>query len=75
MITVSATTFRKNLFEYLDRASAGETIIIQRNKQNVAYLIPEKQVDWRDAMKQTLQVNGTADELLQPLTDIWEGYV
>jgi prevent-host-death family protein len=75
MITVSATKFRKHLFEYLDKASAGETIIIQRNNQNVAYLMPEKQIDWRDAMKHTLKSNVTANELLQPLNDIWEDYV
>lgn len=75
MITVSATKFRKHLFEYLDKASEGETIIIRRNNQNVAYLIPEKQADWRDAMKHTLRSNVTADELIQPIADIWEEYV
>ncbi|MAT98072.1 MAG: hypothetical protein CL608_13080 [Anaerolineaceae bacterium] len=75
MITVSATKFRKHLFEYLDKAAAGETIIIQRNNKNVACLVPEAKANWRDSMKQTLETNVTPEELMQPLADIWEEYV
>jgi prevent-host-death family protein len=75
MITVSVTKFRKHLFEYLDRAAAGETIIIQRNNQNVAYLVPETAANWRDNMKQTLKTNVTPEELMQPVGDVWEEYV
>ncbi|MCP4753283.1 MAG: type II toxin-antitoxin system prevent-host-death family antitoxin [Proteobacteria bacterium] len=32
MLTVSASKLRSNLFEYLDKVSAGETIVIKRNK-------------------------------------------
>lgn len=74
MITVSVTKFRKHLFEYLDRAAAGETIIIQRNNQNVAYLVPETAANWRDNMKQTLKTNVTPEELMQPVSDVWEEY-
>ncbi|MFQ5604605.1 MAG: type II toxin-antitoxin system Phd/YefM family antitoxin [bacterium] len=38
MIKVSATKLRKHLFDYLDRAAAGETIVIQRNNEEVARL-------------------------------------
>jgi prevent-host-death family protein len=75
MITVSVTKFRKHLFEYLDKAAAGETIIIQRNNQNVAYLVPETAANWRDNMKQTLKTNVTPEELMQPVSDVWEEYV
>lgn len=74
MITVSVTKFRKHLFEYLDKAAAGETIIIQRNNQNVAYLVPETAANWRDNMKQTLKTNVTPEELMQPVSDVWEEY-
>lgn len=74
MITVSVTKFRKNLFEYLDKAAAGETIIIQRNNQNVAYLVPGTAANWRDNMKQTLKTNVTPEELMQPVSDVWEEY-
>jgi len=75
MITVSVTKFRKHLFEYLDKAAAGETIIIQRNNQNVAYLVPETGANWRDNMKQTLKTNVSPEELMQPVGDVWEEYV
>ncbi|MCB9008847.1 MAG: type II toxin-antitoxin system prevent-host-death family antitoxin [Ardenticatenaceae bacterium] len=75
MTTVSVTKFRKHLFEYLDRAAAGETIIIQRNNQNVAFLVPEAKANWRDHIKQTLQTNVSPEELMKPIADIWEDYV
>jgi prevent-host-death family protein len=75
MITVSATKLRNNLFEYLDKVAAGETIVIQRNNQDVAYLVPQRGDNWRAAMKHTLQTNVTPDELMEPLADIWEEYV
>jgi prevent-host-death family protein len=75
MITVSATKFRKHLFEYLDKAAAGEIIIIQRNNENVAYLVPETGTNWRDNMKQTLKTNVPPEELMQPVGDVWEDYV
>ncbi|MCB0087559.1 MAG: type II toxin-antitoxin system prevent-host-death family antitoxin [Caldilineaceae bacterium] len=40
MVTVSATNLRKHLFEYLDKAAAGETIVIQRHNQEVARIVP-----------------------------------
>jgi len=63
-------TTQKNLFEYLDKVSAGEILVIQHNNQSIARLIPEKQTDWRDAVTHTLKLNETADELLKPLNHI-----
>ena len=71
MIIVSTTQLKKHLFEYLDKVSAEETLVIQHNNQNIARLIPEKHMDWRAAMIHSLKLNETADKLLQPLTDIW----
>ena len=39
MIKVSATKLRNKLFDYLDKAAEGETIVIQRNKQDDARLV------------------------------------
>jgi len=75
MITVTATQLRSQLFEYLDKVTAGETIIIQRNRHQVARLIPMEPSDWQSKMTQTLHVNVTEDELMSPIEDIWEDYV
>ncbi|MFQ5401109.1 MAG: type II toxin-antitoxin system Phd/YefM family antitoxin [Anaerolineae bacterium] len=75
MIKVSATKLRKYLFDYLDKAAAGETVVIQRNNQEVARLIPAEPVNWRDKMKMTPELLISPEELMNPLDDIWEGYV
>lgn len=75
MIRISATKLRQNLFDYLDKVAAGETIVIQRNKQEVARLISMKQVNWRDRMATKPEILVSAEELVEPIEDIWEGYV
>ena len=50
MLKVSATKLRNNLFDYLDKAAKGETIVIQRNNQEVARLVPTEQANWREKM-------------------------
>jgi len=67
MITVSAAELKQHLFEYLDKVADGEMIAIQRNNHDIAYLIPKIGENWRDAMQQTLQINVTPEELIQPL--------
>jgi prevent-host-death family protein len=74
MIRISATKLRNNLFDYLDKAAAGETIIIQRNNQEVARLVAIHPGDWRERTKVTPQLLSTPEELLQPLDDIWVEY-
>ena len=51
MIKVSATKLRNKLFDYLDKAAEGETVVIQRNNQEVARLVPIGQINWRDKIK------------------------
>jgi len=75
MIKVTATKLRNNLFDYLDKASEGETILIQRNNKEVALLIPTRQANWRDKMTIKPQIMVTPEELIKPVEDIWEGYV
>ncbi|MBL1129798.1 MAG: type II toxin-antitoxin system Phd/YefM family antitoxin [Chloroflexi bacterium] len=75
MTKVSATNFRKHLFDYLDRVAGGEIIVIQRNNQEVARLIPVVQSDWRENMKITPELLVSPEEFIKPLDDIWEEYV
>jgi prevent-host-death family protein len=75
MILVSATKLRNNLFEYLDKTSKGEIIIIQRNNEEVARLVPARKVNWRDKMVVKLRILVKPEELIKPLEGIWEEYV
>ena len=75
MITVSATQLRRNLFTYLDRAAAGERVLIQRNNEKVAHLVPIIKTDWRDNMKIMTELLVSSEELMEPLNDVWESYV
>jgi len=75
MLTVSATKLRNNLFEYLDKVASGETIVIQRNNQEVARLISTKQINWRDKMTITPRILVSPEELIQPMEVVWEDYL
>ena len=75
MIKISATKLRNNLFEYLDKASSGETIVIQRNNHDVARIVPIHKIDWRDKMSIKPELLVTPEELIKPIEDIWEEYV
>jgi prevent-host-death family protein len=75
MIRISATKLRNNLFEYLDKASAGETIVIQRNNQDVARIVSTHQINWRDKMSIKPVLLVSPEELIKPIEDIWEEYV
>lgn len=70
MRKVSATELRDHLFDYLEQAAAGEIIIIQRNNQAVARLMPLQQADWRIHMTHTPRLLVTLEELCQPLDDL-----
>lgn len=75
MRTVSATNLRNDLFNYLDIVEAGEAIIIQRNNQEVARLVPTFQGNWRDKMSVKVKLLVPAEELIHALDDVWEEYV
>lgn len=74
MIRVTATTLRNKLFEYLDKAASGETIIIQRNNKEVARLISSQPSNWRDKMTITPKLLVSPEKLIDPIDDIWEDY-
>ena len=75
MIKITATKLRNNLFNYLDKASKGETIVIQRNNQDVARIVPTHQIDWRDKMSIKPELLVSPEELIRPIAGIWEEYV
>jgi prevent-host-death family protein len=75
MIRVSATKFRNHLFDYLEQAAAGETIIIHRNNRAVARLVSTQPGEWREKMKQTPHFLVAPKELVKPLDDLWAEYV
>ena len=75
MIKVSATKLRNNIFDYLDKASKGETIVIQRNNQEVARIVPSHQINWREKMSLKPELLVSPEELIKPIEDIWEAYV
>lgn len=75
MLTVSVTNLRKDLFNYLDKVESGEVVVIQRNNQEVARLVPILQGNWRDKMTVNVRLLVSADDLLQPVAEGWEEYV
>lgn len=74
MIEVSATKFRSNLFDYLDKASEGETIVIRRNNRDVACLVPIPRRNWREKMRIKPKLLVAPEALIEPMEDIWEDY-
>ena len=75
MITTSATNLRNNLFEYLEKVINGETIIIYRNKKEVAKIVPPRVSNWRERMKTKIKICVPAEQIIEPIEDIWRDYV
>ena len=75
MITVSVNELKENLFHYMERISDGETILIQQNKRCVARMVSVHKKDWRDNMKIRPKLLVHSSMIIEPLTDIWKGYV
>lgn len=75
MIKVSATKLRNNLFKYLDKVAKGEAILIQRNNQEIARLLPVSPPDWREHITTQPKLLVSADEVIKPMDDLWEDYV
>ena len=74
MIRVSATKLRNNLCKYLDRAEAGETVVIERNNQEVARLVPTRQLNWREKMNVRPKLLVPPENLIESVDDIWDEY-
>ena len=74
MIRISATRFRNRLFDFLDQVAAGETIVIERNQQEVARSVPAQVGEWRDRMTITPRLLVAPDEFIKPIDDLWAEY-
>ena len=72
MVEVTATKLRNNLFEFLAKVSKGEIIVIQRNGENVALVVPPKKEDWRDKIRSKIKFLTPPDQAFKPLEDVWE---
>ncbi len=75
MLTTSATNLRNNLFDYLEKVTHGETIVVYLNKKEVAKLVPPNITNWRDQMKTKVKICVPPDEMIEPIEDIWQEYV
>ena len=75
MINISATSLRAKLFEILKRVESGEQIVVTHNKKKVAYLTSIKKQDWRNQLSEKPKLLVPPDEIIKPLTDIWEDYI
>ncbi len=75
MITISVTKLRDNLFNYLEKVVDGETIMIHRNKKEVAKLVPPNISNWRKQTKIKPKLLVSPDELIKPIEDILQDYV
>ncbi len=71
MISVSATTLRNNLFNYLDNVAEGESVTIRRNNEDVAFLVPAKSSNWRNKKKYTAKLLVSPEEAFAPMNDVW----
>ena len=74
MLKISATKLRNNLFKYLKKASGGETIIIQKNKKDVARIGPIHKINWRDKISIKPKILVSEEEFIKPIEDIWMDY-
>ena len=75
MVTITATKLRSNLFSYLDMVVNGETIIIYRNKKQVARLVPPNISNWREQIKIKPKLLVSPEEIIKPIEDIWQDYI
>ncbi len=75
MITVSVNELRDNLMHYLDQITSGETILIMQKNRYVARMVSVNQNDWRDNMKILPKLLVPPSQIIEPLTDIWDGYL
>lgn len=75
MLKTSATKLRNNLFDYLEKVTHGETIVVYRNKKEVAKLVPPNITNWRDQMKTKVKICVHPDEITESIEDIWQEYV
>lgn len=75
MIVISINELQADLSKYLDEIGKGKQIIIQKNKKDIALLSPVSKADWRDKMTVRPKLLVSPEKIIEPMTDVWEGYV
>jgi antitoxin (DNA-binding transcriptional repressor) of toxin-antitoxin stability system len=73
MIVISVNELQADLSMYLDEIGKGKQIIIQKNKKDIALLSPVSKTDWRDKMTVRPKLLVSPEEIVEPMTDVWEG--
>ena len=74
MPDVSATRFKNNFFQYLDKIEQGESFNIIRNKAKIATIHPNGEIKWQDQMTTCLKSSFELMDLITPVEDVWEDY-
>lgn len=75
MIVISVNELQADLSRYLDEISKGKQIIIQKHQKDIALLSPVSRADWRDKMTVRPKLLVSPEEIIEPMADVWEGYV
>lgn len=72
-MVISVNELQAGLSMYLDEIGKGKQIIIQKNKKDIAMLSPVPKADWRDKMTVRPKLLVSLEEIVKPMTDVWEG--
>ena len=75
MIVITANELKDNLFKYLDQIVGCEKIIIQKDQKTIACLSHIPADDWRIKMTVKPKMLVSPEKFMEPLLEIWEGYV
>jgi len=73
MMVISVNELQADLSMYLDEIGKGKQIIIQKNKKDIALLSPVPKADWRDKMTVRPKLLVPPEEIVESMTDVWEG--
>lgn len=80
-IRMSATAARNNFFELLNQVAAGQSVIIEKDRKEVAIISPQKEeFDWKKFQKAADAAHGilkdyTVEEIAPAgLKDAWKGF-
>lgn len=75
MLAISTTQFRAQMFECLNKVADGETLVLLKNKKEIARIVPPGFGDWRDKMPARPIIKTSPETLMQPMENEWEEYL
>ncbi|MGK5093679.1 type II toxin-antitoxin system Phd/YefM family antitoxin [Deltaproteobacteria bacterium TL4] len=75
METITISTLRKNLFEYVEKAERGHVILITHKGKETVKLVPVQDTHWRNQRKHKVELKVPAQEAFAPMEDVFEGYL